>query len=209
MGLNFGDIDNDGYLDFYLGTGSPSYAALFPNVMFHNDGGKRFTDITASSGTGILPKGHGIAFADLDNDGDEDLVSVMGGAVPGDQHNARLFENPGNANDWISVHLIGVKSNRAAIGARIKVTVDNAGTTRDIYRTAGSGGSFGAAPYEQHIGLGKSARIVSMEVWWPASNTRQTFSNVGKNQFVELREGDKALAKVDRKPFHLGGAKPH
>jgi hypothetical protein len=48
-----------------------------------------------------------------------------------------------------------------------------------------------------------------MEVWWPASNTRQTFSNVGKNQFVELREGDKALAKVDRKPFHLGGAKPH
>ena len=179
MGLNFGDIDNDGYLDFYLGTGSPSYAALFPNVMFHNDGGKRFTDITASSGTGILPKGHGIAFADLDNDGDEDLVSVMGGAVPGDQHNARLFENPGNANDWISVHLIGVKSNRAAIGARIKVTVDNAGTTRDIFRTVGSGGSFGAAPYEQHLGLGKSARIVSMEVWWPASNTRQTFSNVG------------------------------
>jgi len=208
MGLNFGDIDNDGYLDFYLGTGSPSYAALFPNVMFHNDGGKRFTDITASSGTGILPKGHGIAFADLDNDGDEDIVSVMGGAVPGDAHNARLFENPGNGNDWISVHLTGVKSNRAAIGARIKVTVQDAGSApRDIYRTVGSGGSFGAEPYEQHIGLGKSARILALEVWWPTSNTRQTFANVGKNQFVELREGDKALAKVDRKPFHLG-AKP-
>ena len=96
MGLNFGDVDNDGYLDFYLGTGSPSFSALAPNVMFHNDGGKRFTDITASSGTGVLPKGHGIAFADMDNDGDEDLVAVMGGAVPGDQHNTRLFENPGN-----------------------------------------------------------------------------------------------------------------
>lgn len=209
MGLNFGDVDNDGYLDFYLGTGSPSYAALFPNVMFHNDGGKHFTDITASSDTGIMPKGHGIAFADLDNDGDEDVVSVMGGAVPGDAHNARLFENPGNGNDWISVHLIGVKSNRAAIGARIKVTLDNSGTTRDIYRTVGSGGSFGAAPYEQHIGLGKAARIVSMEVWWPTSNTRQTFTEVPKNQFVELREGDKALTKLDRKPFHLGGANPH
>lgn len=207
MGLNFGDVDNDGYLDFYLGTGSPSYAALFPNVMFHNDGGQRFTDITASSGTGILPKGHGIAFADLDNDGDEDMVSVMGGAVPGDQHNARLFENPGNGNDWISVHLIGVKSNRAAVGARIRLSIDNAGMTRDIYRTVGSGGSFGASPHEQHIGLGKSARIVSIEVWWPAGNTRQTFTNVGKNQFVELREGDKALTKTDRKPFKLAATK--
>ena len=116
------------------------FTALSPNVLFHNDGGKRFTDITALSGTGILPKGHGIAFADIDNDGDEDLVAVMGGAVPGDQHNARLFENPGNGNDWISVHLTGVKSNRAAVGARIKVTVLNEGNApRDIYRTVGSG----------------------------------------------------------------------
>jgi hypothetical protein len=206
MGLNFGDIDNDGFLDFYLGTGSPSYAMLTPNVMFHNDGGKRFTDITASSGTGILPKGHGIAFADIDNDGDMDLISVMGGAVPGDGHNARLFENPGNSNDWISVHLTGVKSNRGAVGARIKVTVQNDLTTRDIYRTVGSGGSFGAAPYEQHIGLGKPARIVNMEVWWPASGTRQNFTNVAKNQFVEIREGDKTLTKVPRKSFHLAGS---
>ena len=79
--------------------------------------------------------------------------------------------------------------------------------TRDIYRTVGSGGSFGASPYEQHIGLGKSARIVSIEVWWPAGNTRQTFTNVGKNQFVELREGDKALTKTDRKPFKLAATK--
>jgi len=208
MGINFGDIDNDGYLDFYLGTGSPSFAMLFPNVLFHNDGGKRFTDITASSGTGILPKGHGIAFADMDNDGDEDLIAVMGGAVRGDQHNTRLFENPGNGNDWISVHLTGVQSNRAAIGARIKVTVQNEGKgTRDIYRTVGSGGSFGAGPYEQHMGLGKSARIVSLEVWWPASGTRQTFAGVGKNQFIEIRESEKTFATVQRRSFHLGGGK--
>jgi hypothetical protein len=209
MGLNFGDLDNDGFLDFYLGTGSPSFAALFPNVLFHNDGGRRFTDVTASSGTGILPKGHGIAFADMNNDGNEDLFVVMGGAVPGDQHNTRLFENPGNGNDWISVHLTGVKSNRAAVGARIKVTVRNQGdptnAPRDIYRTVGSGGSFGAGPYEQHIGLGKSARILGLEVWWPASGIRQSFSNVGKNQFIEIRETENTLTTVQRRSFPFGG----
>ena len=99
MGLNFGDIDNDGFLDFYLASGNPSYASAIPNALFHNQGGKRFVDITASSGTGILPKGHGVAFADLDRDGDADLFVVMGGAVPGDRQVARLFENPGNGND--------------------------------------------------------------------------------------------------------------
>lgn len=212
MGLNFGDIDNDGFPDFYLGTGSPSFALLSPNVMFHNDGGKRFTDITASSGTGIMPKGHGIAFADLDNDGDLDLIAVMGGAVRGDAQNTRLFENPGNGNDWLGVHLTGVKSNRAAIGARIKVTVQNgvasaANPVREIYATVGSGGSFGANPFEQHIGLGKAARIVSLEVWWPSSGTRQTFQSVAKNQVIGIRETEKTFTTIERKRFRLGGAK--
>ncbi len=205
MGMNFGDVDNDGYLDFYLGTGNPSYAVLAPNVLFHNDGGKRFTDITASSGTGIMPKGHGIAFADLDHDGDEDIVAVMGGAVPGDQHNTRLFDNPGNGNDWIGIHLTGTKSNRAAVGARIRLTVrDGDGVGRDIYRTVGSGGSFGAGPYEQHIGLGKSAQILSLEVWWPAGNTRQTFTGVAKNQVIEIREASETYTTLKRPVIHLG-----
>jgi len=206
--LNFGDLDNDGFLDFYLGSGNPSYASAIPNVMYHNQEGKRFVDVTASSGTGILPKGHGVAFADFDNDGDQDMLVVMGGAVPGDQHTTRLFENPGNGNDWIRVHLTGVKSNRAAIGARIKVTVENEGRgTRSIYRTVGSGGSFGASPFEQHIGLGRSARIENLEVWWPASNTRQSFSGVGKNQLIEVREFEKDFTKVERRSFRLGGAR--
>ena len=208
MGANFGDIDNDGYLDMYLGTGSPPYGNLLPSVLYRNQEGKHFVNVSAAAGTGELHKGHGVAFADMDNRGYEDILTVIGGAVPGDAHAFRLFENPGNGNDWITVKLVGMKTNRAAIGARIKVTVENEGKgTRSIYRTVGSGGSFGASPLEQHIGLGKAARIVSLEIWWPTSNTRQKFTDVAKNQFIQIVEFEKDYTKLNRPPFHLGGPK--
>ncbi len=208
MGSNFGDVDNDGYLDIYLGTGDPSYSTLLPNVLLHNKGGKKFVDITASSGTGELHKGHGVAFADIDNDGDEDILTVIGGATPGDSHAFRLFENPGHGNDWISLRLVGVQANRSAIGARIKVTVKNeSGEARSIYRTVGSGGSFGASPLEQHIGLGKSAAIERLEIQWPGiGGAPQSFANLPKNQAIEIKESAQEYRKLDRHPVHLGGA---
>ncbi len=139
--------------------------------------------------------------------GNEDLLVQVGGATPGDSHAFRLFSNPGNGNDWINLHLVGVKSNRAAIGARIKITVENGqNASGTIYRTVGSGGSFGASPLAQHIGLGKSARIVDLEIWWPTSNTRQNFSHVDKNQFLEIKEFAKDYTKLERRPFRRGGA---
>jgi hypothetical protein len=212
MAANFGDADNDGYLDMYLGMGSPSFGSVFPHELLLNKRGKTFVNITASSGTGEIHKGHGIAFADLDADGDEDIVAEIGGAVPADRHALRLFENPGQGHDWISVKLVGEKSNRAAVGARIKVTVESPGddrtkTGRSMYRTVGSGGSFGASPMEQHIGLGQSAKIQALEIWWPATNMRQKFANVAANESIEVHEFANDYTRVkNRKSVRLGGS---
>jgi hypothetical protein len=189
MGANFGDIDNDGFLDFYLGTGHPSFTALVPNVLLRNHAGQYFSDITFSSKTGHLGKGHGIACGDIDNDGKQEIYLVAGGMVPSDRYRNVLFRTAQNKNDWIKVKLVGARSNRAAIGARIKVTVEGLdGSRRPIYRVVSSGGSFGASPLEQHIGLGEADRVRSLEIWWPASNTRQTIYDLKPNQRVRIVE---------------------
>ena len=121
MGSNFGDIDNDGYLDIYLGTGDMSYEGLDVNLMFKNFDGLRFEDVTSSSGTGHLQKGHGVSFADWDCDGDLDLFVELGGGTPGDQAYNALFQNPGHGRHWLKVKLVGTKTNRAALGAKIRV----------------------------------------------------------------------------------------
>ncbi len=207
MGANFGDVDNDGFLDIFLGTGNPSYGALVRSVLLRNHAGKSFVDITTSSGTGELHKGHGVAFADLDNDGSEEIVFEVGGAVLGDAHALRLFHNPGQGNDWLTLKLVGVKTNRAAIGAHIAVTVEDATGRRTVYRTVGSGGSFGASPLTQHIGLGRVTRIVDVEIWWPTSNTRQRLADVPKNQTLQIEEFARTHTKLARPPLPLGGQK--
>ena len=208
MGANFGDVDNDGYLDIYLGSGSPSYTALLPHVLLRNDAGKAFVDITQTSGTGELHKGHGIAFADLSRNGHEDIVAETGGAVPGDEHAMRVFQNPGNTNDWLNVRLVGVKSNREAAGAQVKVTVQNGDDApRSLYRLVAEASSFGANPMEQHIGLGPKARGVTVDVSWPASGTHQHFADVEKNEFVQIKEFATSYMRLDHTPIRVGGGK--
>ena len=198
MGANFGDLDNDGFLDMYLGTGYPSYDALGPNIAYRNNGGQSFTDVTFSAGLGHLQKGHGISFGDLDRDGDQDIFVQVGGFYPGDGFINALYENPGHGNRWVSVRLVGVESNRAAIGARIKLELEmNDGTLRSVYSQVTSGGSFGASSLEQQIGLGQAQRIISMEIYWPTSDTRQVFTDVPLEIYIEVREGDRKYKVLD------------
>ncbi len=199
MGSNFADFDNDGFLDFYLGTGDPDLSTLVPNRMFKNVGGTRFADITASSGTGNLQKGHGVACGDWDRDGDVDLYIEMGGALNGDRYHNILFQNPGQGNHWLTVKLTGEKTNRAAIGARIKV-VTSGDHPLTIHRHVSSGSSWGANALQQTIGLARAERVALLEIHWPTSGTTQTFRDVAADQAIHVTEFAKDFQKLDWKP---------
>jgi hypothetical protein len=210
MGSNFGDLDNDGWLDFHVGTGEPDLAALAPNRMFRNAGGREFRDVTTSGGFGHLQKGHGVAFADLDEDGDQDVYAVMGGAFSGDGYRNVLYENPGHGNRWLKLRLEGVRANRAAIGSRITVTVLGSDGRRVLHRVVGSGGSFGASPLRQEIGLGRAERVERIEINWAGSNTVETFLDPPMETLIFIREGDAGFVVKHLQPFRFPeGGSPH
>jgi len=190
MGLNFGDLDNDGWLDFYLGTGTPDLGMLIPNRMFRNDQGHTFQDVTTAGNFGHLQKGHAVCFGDVDDDGDQDVFEEMGGAVLADKARSMLYANPGSANAWLSLELEGVRSNRRAMGARIKVVLGAGSDTRAIYRTVGSGGSFGASPLRQEIGLGTATAIARVEITWPATGETQTIDGLQPRHRYHVRESE-------------------
>ena len=193
MGSNFGDLDNDGFPDFYIGTGDPDLVTIIPNRMFRNAGGKFFQDVTTATHTGHLQKGHACAFADLDNDGDQDVFMNMGGAYSGDIYHKVLFLNPGTPNrHWVTLKLIGKKANRSGIGARIRVEVDTATGPRSVYKWVNTGGSFGSNPLRAEIGLGEAKSIRSIEVLWPAPGGTQKVPSVELDHFYTLTEGDAA-----------------
>ncbi len=202
MGSNYGDVDNDGYLDFYLGTGAPNLSVLVPNRLFRNVGGRRFAEVTGSTRTGHLQKGHGVAMGDWDRNGTLDVFIQTGGAVKGDSYHNVLFQNPGQGNNWLNVKLVGRKSNRAAIGARIKV-VAAGDKPLTVQRHVCSGSSFGANPLEQHIGLGKATRVALVEVHWPTSRTTQVFRDVAVNQGIVITEFSTDYQKRSWKPIAL------
>jgi hypothetical protein len=195
MGSNFADIDNDGFLDVFLATGRPPYSVLIPDLMFQNVGGQRFEDVTTATGTGHLQKGHGVSFADWDNDGDLDLFVEVGGQTPGDRAHNVLFQNPGNDHHWIKLKLVGTKTNRAAIGAKIRIDWEEPeGSARSLYRVVGSGSSFGGNSLTVLAGLGKAKGVLSLTVTWPTSNTTLTFRNVAVDRAYRLIEGSSLIS---------------
>jgi hypothetical protein len=176
-----------------------------PNRMFRNPGGRAFVDVTQATGTGHLQKGHGVAFADLDNDGDDDVFVSLGGAFLGDKYQDALFENPGHGADWVSVRLVGNRTNRAAIGARVRAVQEENGRETERFRSVTSGGSFGASPLMQHVGLGRGARLKRVEIEWPANRVPQVLTNVPVNAWIEVVEGQPGFKRLTRPRFALGG----
>jgi len=195
MAMNVGDIDNDGWYDVYLGTGSPEFDRFMPNVMLNSVDGTGFRDVSFERGLAHVANAHGITFVDVNNDGFQDILESFGGpATP--QATDVLFLNPGDDNgyNWIKVSLSGVNANRLGQGAKLRIDCDNG---RTIFTRQGLGASFGSNPVTiQHVGLG-NATAVSITVSWPhVSMPVDTYADLPVNSWVRLEEGNPAGATI-------------
>ena len=208
MGAGFGDLDNDGYLDAYFGTGEPDLMSLVPNRMFRNHQGMVFQDVTTSGGFGHIQKGHGIAFGDLDNDGDQDIYTVLGGSLSGDVYQNALFVNPGSNHAWITLDLEGTHSNRDAIGARVQIVVDTPDGKESFFHSVGLISSFGSSSLQLEIGLGDAVSIDHVEVTWPRGGRSETFTGLELRRVYRLKEGSGETELVERPSIELPSGGP-
>jgi enediyne biosynthesis protein E4 len=188
-GCGFFDFDNDGWPDLLLVNGHafPEVDSLKIDIhyreraiLYHNDHHK-FVDISESAGSGILEKhsSRGLAFADYDNDG-----SVK--ALVNNQNEApsllRLAHK--SSNHWIELKLEGVKSNRSAIGARVRVTAGGLVQTEEVR----SGGSYlSQSDLRLHFGLGGAVQVDKVEINWP-SGGKQVESAIATDRLIAIRE---------------------
>jgi len=191
-GTGFVDLDNDGLLDIFIANGhvypeidkfQMGLKFLEPNQVYQNLGDGRFREVTEEIGGGILleKSSRGTAFADYDNDGDLDILVINLNDRP-----TLLRNEGGNGNHWIKLKLVGTKSNRDAIGARVKVTLDGRVQIAEVR----SGGSYLSHNDSRiHFGLGDSTKIKRLEVRWP-SGLKETYENLSVDKFHVIIEGN-------------------
>jgi len=122
----------------------------------------------------------------------------MGGVYPSDKFWTAIYKNPGHGNHWVKLRLTGVKANRFAVGARLRIVATEDGKAREIFSTVSSGGSFGASSLRPHIGLGKAGAIDLLEIRWPGSGTVQQFKGPFRaDRTYEIREGEPEMKVVE------------
>jgi hypothetical protein len=196
FGGGFFDYDNDGLLDIFIANGhvypeveqaSPGTRYRQLNSLFHNEGNGKFAEVGRSSGTGFDTPyvGRGLAFADLDNDGFVDVVVANNGDSPLVLHNSGA-----NGNHFLNFKLKGTKSNKDAMGARIRVM---SGTISQVREIAGGGSYLSQSDLRANFGLGKAVRADTVEIIWP-SGQRQTFHNVEADKLYLVEEGKDQLS---------------
>jgi hypothetical protein len=201
FGCGFFDYDNDGWLDLFIANGhisadiaktSPEMTYQQTDSLFHNDHNGKFTDVTRLSGSGLAKPyvGRGVAFADFDNDGWLDVVVGNNGSRP------LLLHNDGAARGepkthFVSFNLVGTRSNRDAMGARVTLRAGGITQTREV---EGGGSFMSQSDLRAHFGLGSVNRADSVEIRWP-SGLHQVFRNVAGDTFYRIAEGKYRLER--------------
>ena len=198
FGGGFFDYDNDGWLDIFIGNGhvypeieQVTADTLYKqhNSLFHNEKNGKFSEVSAQGGLNSLPPraARGVAFADFDNDGYIDVVVANNGDPPTLLHNNALHKN-----HFVNFKLVGTKSNRDALGARIRVTANDINQIREI---AGGGSYLSQSDLRANFGLGNATTISTVEITWP-SGAHQTFQNVAADHFYQVTEGRPQLSQL-------------
>ena len=191
-GTGFADFDNDGWADIMTATGNvypevekyfKEYPHRSPRLLYQNLGNGRFKDVTAQSGTGITePKSsRGCAFGDFDNDGDVDALVMNMNEPP-----LLLRNDLESDNNWLSIKLIGVKSNRSAIGSKVTIKVGEKILMQEVTSQTSY---YSHNDFRLHFGLGASKQVDSIEIRW-ANGETETVKNISANQFISIKEGN-------------------
>jgi hypothetical protein len=193
-GTKFFDYDNDGWVDIFVANGHvypqlPSYRQ--PRLLHRNNRDGKFTEASAEFGA-ILTENRasrGVAFGDIDNDGDVDLLVADLDGPP------QLLRNEnGNTNNSILIKTIGVKSNRSGIGARVKVV---AGDLTQVDEVRSGDSYISQSDMRLHFGLEKRTKVDLIEVRWPSGNVDK-ITGAGANRIIVIKEGQ---GKIEEKEF--------
>ena len=190
-GVGFVDFDNDGWLDIFQVNGHvyPEVEKLTTEagyaqrkVLYQNLRNGKFADVSAKIGGAVLENisGRGSAYGDFDNDGDMDIVINSVNAVP------ELIRNDAKSgNNWLKIKLVGTKSNRSGIGARVKITTED-GTQMDEMRSSNS--YYSHNDTRLNFGVGTHKTVKTVEVIWTSGQVDK-LKDVSVNQLIVIKEG--------------------
>ena len=191
MSGNAGDFNNDGHIDFLLGNGDPHMDRTEPPIILENDGNGNYNNVTFAAGLPLTGKGHGSNLADLAGDGRLCLIVASGGAYPADLLTTSVFRPTTLPGNYLNVRLVGTRSNKNAVGARLKLDAGG----RSQHRLVSGGSGFGYLPYEQHFGLGNLQQVNTLEIVWP-SGLKQRLENLPHNNTIRIIEGKEGWEEV-------------
>jgi hypothetical protein len=195
-GTGMVDLDNDGLPDLFVATGSvypeverrlPTYPFRTPRLLFRNLGEGRFEELIEEAGSGVSEahSSRGCAFGDFDNDGDMDVLVMNMNELP-----SLLRNDVSSGHHWLKVLLVGVKSNRSAIGTRV---VASYGGRRQVQEVLGQSSFYSANDRRLHFGLGGET-TVDLTIRWTNGMT-ETIAKVAADQLITIREGAGIVSK--------------